>query len=112
MLTTLGKLMYFDAKSPYTYRGDIEWKMTRPVRPIQLVDVRFDLELADGSRRYHFYDAEGHGTEKWIQAISQINGARQRYLEENNVRYDEDVLEAISRRKKKKIATKKGCNIL
>ena len=110
LLTTLGKLMYFDAKPPYTFRGTILWTLTRPLRPIKVMDERFDIELADSSRTYHFYDEQGHGCDKWLEVISQINASRRSYLRLNMGEYDADVLEAMARRKKKRKET--ACYIL
>jgi hypothetical protein len=111
ILTTLGKLMYFDSTPPYTFRGNIDWKLTRPLRPIEIVrNVRFDIELADCSRTYHFYDEEGYGVSKWLNVIKQVNVSRRAYLIDSLGQYDADVMEAMSRRAKKKNDYK--CNIL
>ncbi len=112
MLTTLGKLMYFDSTAPYTFRGSIVWKMTRPVRVLKLSDVRFDVELADCSRTYHFYDEEGTGTDKWVQVITQVNSSRRTYMRESLGVYDADVIEAVERRKRDIKRRKGNCNIL
>jgi len=112
MLTTLGKLIYFDAAHPYTFHGTIVWKMTRPVRAIKTADMRFDIELADCSRTYHFYDEGGMGTDKWIQVIAQVNASRRAYMRESLGVYDADVIEAVERRKRNNMRRKGNCNIL
>lgn len=102
ILTSLPKLIYLDAKAPFTYRGCIDWKMTRPLRPVKTMEERFDVELADGSRIYHFYDDENCGVDKWMDVISEVNSSWKAYLSESLGEYDADVLAAMRVRGKKK----------
>ncbi len=112
LLTTRGSLLYFDSQAPFTFRGRIKWKMTRPVRPMKTTDVRFDIELADCSRTYHFYDEEGYGVDKWMDVISCVNSSRRKYLRENLGEYDADVLEAMALRERRKKAATAVCLLL
>jgi len=110
ILTTLPKLIYVDAKAPFTYRGKIDWKMTRPIIPIKTTNERFDIELADGSRTYHFYDEENFGVNKWIDAINEVNASWKAYLKESLGNYDADVLDAMRKAKTRKAANVKKDN--
>jgi len=99
ILTTLPKFIYVDAKAPFTYRGKIDWKMTRPITPYKTSNERFDIELADSSRTYHFFDEENYGVDKWIDVISDVNASWKAYLQESLGDYDADVLDAMRKAK-------------
>jgi len=109
ILTSLPKLIYVDAKAPFTYRGKIDWKMTRPITPYKTSNERFDIELADSSRTYHFYDEENFGVNKWMGVISDINASWKAYLRDSLGEYDADVLDAM-RRTKVRIANAKNAS--
>ena len=99
-----------DIQGPYMDVDEDEGYLLSLKRTIKVMDERFDIELADSSRTYHFYDEQGHGCDKWLEVISQINASRRSYLRLNMGEYDADVLEAMARRKKKRKET--ACYIL
>jgi len=86
-LTSRPRLIYFSAKAPYTQKGTIEWSLLKPITISMLPgsNDRFDMGLYDGTRTYHWFDEKEQGAniDSWIQAITQINQAWDRYLRQN-----------------------------
>ena len=85
VLTSKPRLIYFRAAAPYELKGGIEWSMLRPVDPSRLDghNDRFDIELFDKSRRYHWHDNKDGGRfiADWVAAISEINQFWRQYRE-------------------------------
>ena len=99
ILTSLPKLIYVDHTAPFAYRGNLDWKMTRPVSVVQTTDERFNITLADCSKTFHFYDDSEFGVSRWVDVITDVNRSWKAYLVESLGQYDADVLAAMQRQK-------------
>ena len=86
-LTSKPRIIYFQSKAPYAFRGQIEWTLLKPITISKQPGStdRFDIALYDGTRRYHWFDDKesGAGIDAWISAVKAINVAWDKYLASN-----------------------------
>lgn len=78
VLTTKTRILYLTPSG--RFRGQVPWSFSNSIRAIEISSVKFDIELKDKSRVYHFND-EKFGSERWITAINKIAQAMQSYYE-------------------------------
>jgi len=85
VLTSKPRLVYFRATAPYELKGGIDWSMLKPVdaRKLPGHNDRFDIELFNKSRRYHWHDDKegGRFIADWIAVIGEINQFWKEYRE-------------------------------
>jgi len=84
ILTTKPRLLYIEPSGPNVYKGSIAWTMAAPISITKVNEHRFDIELADKSRVYHWFDDE-FPIDKWIDAIEQVNNCWASYLRRNTL---------------------------
>lgn len=81
ILTSKPRLIYVSKKDG-SFKGSVPWTNTQAVTAYKMTQTKFDVELFDKSRRFHFNDEEG-GADRWVHAVNEMTAAMKMYLSDN-----------------------------
>jgi len=80
ILTNKPRLFYLNTSTAAAkYKNCLQWNTTSPLNVIKINDKKFDVQLFDKSRTYHFHD-DLVGSTRWVDALSQIQSSWAAYL--------------------------------